>query len=311
MKAVVLNDWGGVENFAIQDVPKPSIQPDQVLVQVKAFGVNPADFKTRTGSTPYSKNYTHPIILGWDIAGEVIEVGTEVTSFKPGDAVYGMVNFPEPGNAYAEYVASPAAHLALKPAQLTFEEAAAAPLAVLTAWQGLTEHGQLKAGEKVLIQAASGGVGHLAVQLAKALGAHVIGTASGKNEAFVRTLGTDEFIDYTTTNVETAVIDADLVFDTAGADTIFSSAKVLKPNGRLISIAYSAMDKVLAVRSDIHAERILVHTSGNDLAIINQLIADGKLKIEVNEVLPAEKIGDAHHRLESRRTTGKIVLTFE
>ncbi|GAB3543601.1 NADP-dependent oxidoreductase [Spirosoma fluminis] len=310
MKAVVLSDWGGVENFAIQDIAKPAIQASDVLVQVKAFGVNPADFKTRTGTTPYSKNYTHPIILGWDIAGEVVETGSDVTEFKPGDAVYGMVNFPEPGHAYAEYVAAPAAHLAHKPAELSFEQAAAAPLAVLTAWQALTEHGHLQAGENVLVQAASGGVGHLGVQLAKALGAYVIGTASTKNEAFVRSLGADEFIDYTQTNVEEAVSEVDLVFDTAGADTIFTSAKVLKPNGRLISIAYGAMDKVLEVRPDIQAERILVHTSGSDLTKINQLISDGKLAIEVSEVLPADKIGDAHQRLESRRTTGKIVLTF-
>ncbi|AKD54571.1 NADP-dependent oxidoreductase [Spirosoma radiotolerans] len=310
MKAVVLSDWGGAENFTVQDIPTPAIKPDEVLVKVKAFGVNPADFKTRSGAAPYSKDYSHPIVLGWDMAGEVVEAGTDVTTFKPGDAVYGMVNFPKPGQAYAEYVAAPAAHLALKPATLSFEEAAAAPLAVLTAWQALTEHGQLKAGENVLIQAASGGVGHLGVQLAKALGAYVIGTASGKNEAFVRSLGADAFIDYTQTSVEESVSDIDLVFDTAGADTIMASAKVLKPNGRLISIAYGAMDKVLAVRPDIRAERILVHTSGDDLRTINEFIDADKLKISVSEVLPASQIADAHQKLESRRTTGKIVLTF-
>ena len=310
MKAIVLSDWGGAENFAIQDVPKPIITPDEVLVQVKAFGVNPADFKTRTGTTPYSKNYTYPIILGWDMAGEVVETGSNVTKFKPGDAVYGMVNFPQPGNTYAEYVAAPAAHLAHKPAEVSFEEAAAAPLAVLTAWQALTEHGHLKAGDKLLIQAASGGVGHLAVQLAKAIGAYVIATASGKNEAFVRSLGADEFIDYTTTNVEEVVHDVDLVFDTAGADTVFTSAKVLKPNGHLISIAYGAMDNILAIRPDIQAERTQVHTTGSDLETINQLIIDGKLKITVSQVLPADQIAEAHQQLESRRTTGKIVLTF-
>ncbi|QMW03962.1 NADP-dependent oxidoreductase [Spirosoma foliorum] len=310
MKAIVLSDWGGVENFAIQEVPTPTITPDEVLVKVKAFGVNPADFKTRNGTTPYSQSYTHPIILGWDMAGEVVETGSNVTTFKPGDAVYGMVNFPKPGNAYAEYVAAPADNLAHKPTQLSFEEAAAAPLAVLTAWQALTEHGHLEAGQKLLIQAASGGVGHLGVQLAKAIGAYVIGTASGKNEAFVRSLGVDEFIDYTTTDVEKAVSDVDLVFDTAGVDTVFTSAKVLKPNGHLISIAYGAMDKVLAIRPDIKAERTQVHTSGSDLETINQFIADGKLKITVSQVLPAEQIADAHQQLESRRTTGKIVLTF-
>ncbi|MFD2933140.1 NADP-dependent oxidoreductase [Spirosoma flavum] len=310
MKAVVLSDWGGAENFAIQDIPQPAIKPDEVLVKVKAFGVNPADYKARTGTAPYSQNYSHPIVLGWDMAGEVVEVGRDITDFKLGDAVYGMVNFPNPGNAYAEYVAAPAANLALKPATLSFEEAAAAPLAVLTAWQSLTEHGHLEAGQKVLVQAASGGVGHLGVQLAKALGAYVIGTASGKNEAFVRSLGADEFVDYTQNSVEELVSDIDLVFDTAGIDTIFSSAKVLKPNGRLISIAYGAMDKVLAVRPDIHAERILVHTSGDDLRTINKFIDEGKLKITVSEVLPADQIADAHLKLESRRTTGKIVLTF-
>ena len=310
MKAVVLTNWGGPENFTIQDVPKPTIQANEVLVKVRAFGVNPADFKTRTGNAPYSQKYSHPIILGWDMAGEIEEVGSDVTDFKTGDPVYGMVNFPEPGQTYAEYVASPAAHLALKPATLSFEEAAAAPLAVLTAWQALTEHGHLQAGEKVLIQAASGGVGHLGVQLAKALGARVIGTASGKNEAFVRSLGADEFIDYTQNNIEEAVHNIDLVFDTAGADTIFASANALKLNGRLISIAYGAMDKVLAVRPDIQAERILVHTSGDDLRVINQLIDEGKLKITVSQVLPADQMAEAHRQLESRRTTGKIVLTF-
>lgn len=310
MKAVVLSDWGSADNFSVQDVPTPTIKPDEVLVKVRAFGINPADFKTRSGIAPYSQLYSHPIILGWDMAGDVVETGPSVTTFKPGDAVYGMVNFPNPGQAYAEYVAAPAAHIALKPVALSFDEAAAAPLAVLTAWQALTEHGQVQAGEKVLIQAASGGVGHLGVQLAKALGAYVIGTASGKNEAFVRLLGADEFIDYTQTPVDEVVSQVDLVFDTAGADTIFTSAKVLKPNGRLISIAYGAMDKVLAIRPDIHAERILVHTSGDDLRTINQLIDEGKLKISVSKVLPASQIAEAHRELESRRTTGKIVLTF-
>lgn len=310
MKAVVLSDWGGVENFAVQDVPRPTIKADEVLVQVKAFGVNPADFKTRTGVAPYAKSYTNPIILGWDMAGEVVEAGSDVTDFKPGDAVYGMVNFPMPGQAYAQYVAAPTDHLALKPDSLSFEEAAAAPLAVLTAWQSLTEHGHLKAGETVLVQAASGGVGHLGVQLAKALGAHVIGTTSGPNVDFVKSLGADDVVDYTKANVEDVLTNIDLVFDTAGADTIFASARVLKPNGRLISIAYTAMDKVLAVRPDIHAERILVHTSGDDLRTINQLIEDGKLKINVSHVLPADQIAEAHHWLESRRTTGKIVLVF-
>lgn len=310
MKAVVLSDWGDASNFSVRDVPTPIIQPNEVLVQVKAFGVNPADYKTRSGTAPYAKQYTHPIILGWDMAGDVVAIGNGVTDFKPGDAVYGMVNFPNPGQAYAEYVAAPATDLALKPAKLTYTQAAAAPLAVLTAWQALTEHGHLQAGQTVLVQAASGGVGHLAVQLAKALGATVIGTASGKNEAFVRSLGVDEFFDYTTTDIGHTLNDIDLVFDTVGADTIFQSAEVLKPGGRLISIAYGAMDKVLAERPDISAERILVHTSGDDLRQINALIDAGKLHIEVSEVLPAELIADAHRKLESRRTTGKIVLHF-
>ncbi len=134
MKAVVLSDWGDASNFSVRDVPTPIIQPNEVLVQVKAFGVNPADYKTRSGTAPYAKQYTHPIILGWDMAGDVVAIGNGVTDFKPGDAVYGMVNFPNPGQAYAEYVAAPATDLALKPAKLTYTQAAAAPLAVLTAW---------------------------------------------------------------------------------------------------------------------------------------------------------------------------------
>ena len=310
MKAVVLTDWGGAENFTVQEVAKPAIKADEVLIQVKAFGVNPADYKTRSGVAPYAKAYSHPIILGWDAAGEVVETGENVTRFSVGDAVYGMINFPSPAHAYAEYIAAPEAHLALKPEGLSFEAAAAAPLAALTAFQGLLEHGRLQTGETVLIQAASGGVGHLAVQIAKAYGARVIGTASGKNEAFVNSLGADEFIDYKTTKVADAVSNVDLVFDCSGADTIFESAKVLKPGGRLISIAYGAMDKVLAERPDIHAERILVHTSAADMESISNLIADGKLTITVQAVLPADHMPEAHQQLESRRTSGKIVLHF-
>ncbi len=197
MKAIILKEAGGPENLEITEVPIPTANKGEVLVKVKAISINPVDIKTRKGLALYGKlQEDKPIILGWDIAGEVVEVGEGVTTLEIGDEVFGMINFPGHGKAYAEYVTAPAEQLAEKPEFISTQEAVAGTLAALTAWQVLIDEAKLQPGERVLIHAAAGGVGHFAVQIAKYLGAYVIGTASDPNYDFVKELGADEFVDY-------------------------------------------------------------------------------------------------------------------
>lgn len=219
MKAIVLKNFGGVENLEIQEVAKPSLSDNEVLVKVKAFSINPVDVKTRSGEALADtlKDET-PIILGWDISGIIVEVGKDVDTFNINDEVFGMINFVGHGKAYAEYVAVPAEQLALKPDNISHVEASATPLVALTAWQAFTHYGTLKPNDKVLIHGASGGVGHFAVLIAKHLGAYVIGTSSAKNRDFVLELGADEHIDYKTEKFEDRLINIDFVLETIGSD---------------------------------------------------------------------------------------------
>lgn len=215
MKAIVLENFGGIENFKIKDIPIPMIIENEVLIKVKAFSINPVDVKTRKGgSLAKVLENNPPVILGWDISGTIEKVGVGVSSFKVGDEVFGMINFGKSGSAYAEYVAAPAEHLAIKPSTISHFEAAASTLAALTALQAFTYFGKLKQNDKVLIHAASGGVGHFAVQIAKPLGAYVIGTSSEKNRDFVLGLGADEHIDYRSVKFEEVASDIDFVLET-------------------------------------------------------------------------------------------------
>src|SRR3954468_15509963 len=228
MKAIILREAGGPENLVVTDIPVPSVKEGEVLVKVKAISINPVDIKTRKGLSFYNKlREDGPVILGWDIAGEVVEVGPGVTTLEEGDEVFGMVNFPGNGSAYAEYVTAPANHLAERAELVTAQEAVAGTLAALTAWQVLIDQANVQPGERVLIHAAAGGVGHYAVQIAKYLGAFVIGTASDANYDFVKELGADEFIDYTQGPFEDAINDIDVVFDTVGGANPLRSLKVL------------------------------------------------------------------------------------
>ncbi|MEZ4671225.1 MAG: NADP-dependent oxidoreductase [Anaerolineae bacterium] len=308
MKAVRIHSFGGPEVLQYEDAPLPDVQPGTVLVKVHAAGVNPVDAKTRMGRGTAGR-YTNPfpLILGWDIAGTVEAAADDVNDFKVGDAVYGMVNFPQIGAAYAEYVVSPATHLALKPATIDFVQAAALPLAALTAWQALFDTVALQAGERVLIHAAAGGVGHLAVQLAKWKGAYVAGTASAANADFLRGLGVDEVIDYTKAPFETQISNMDVVMDCVGGDIGKRSLDILKVGGRLVSIAGSAQADLLAARG-MSGANILVHTDGDQLRQIAALVDSGKLTVTVGGVYPLERVGDAHEQQMSSHTRGKLVL---
>lgn len=311
MKAIVLNRFGAPENLVLENIPEPIISEQEVLVQVKAISLNPVDFKTRSGKALASKlEHENPIILGWDIAGIVIETGAGVTNFRVGDPVFGMINFPGHGKAYAEYVAAPANQLAMIPENISFLEASAGSLAALTAWQALVHQANVKAGDRVLIHAASGGVGHFAVQIAKHFGAHVIGTSSANNKDFVLSLGAGEHIDYKAQQFETVVSEIDIVLDTIGGDYIDRSLEILKPGGILISIV-SGMNEQVAEKAavkNIRGIRILVQSSGTDMQSLAEGFEKGWLKAHVSQTFPLGKMADAHLQLESGRTVGKIVV---
>lgn len=313
MKAVVLTEQGGVENLQLQEVETPRPKSDEVLVQVHALSINPVDIKTRKGGALYNSMKEHPpVILGWDISGVVVEVGSDVRQFNEGDAVFGMVNFPGHGRAYAEYVAAPAAHLALKPATVTHAQAAATTLAALTAWQVLFEQAGLTKGQHVLVHAAAGGVGHFAVQLAKHAGAQVTGTASEANARFLLDIGIDNHIDYTAQNFYEEVRGVDVILDPIGGDTTARSLQVLRPGGTLVSIVGGVKEHLNPVASDrkVHAKNYLVHPSGADMERLAALLQDGVLKPFISHHFPFEDIARPHGQIETGKTRGKVVVVL-
>lgn len=306
MHAVRLHQYGAAENLVYEETQRPEPQEGVVLVRVRAAGVNPVDWKTREGRG-VADTLESPIILGWDIAGVVEEVGDGVDQFVAGDEVFGMVRFPEFGDTYAEYVAAPAGELAKKPTTISFAEAAATPLVALTAWQALFETAQLQAGQTLLVHAAAGGVGHVAVQLGKWRGARVIGTASARNAEFLRSLGVDQIIDYTHERFEDAARAVDVVLDTQGDETQRRSFAALKPGGMLVSIAETP-DQSLAQRYGVRTARIRVRPSGEQMAEIAQLLVRGNLRVEVARTFPLSEAAAAHRLSEEGHTRGKIVL---
>ena len=296
----------------MMDIPVPSVKADEVLVKVKATSVNPVDIKTRIGKSLYNdlKNEP-PIILGWDISGVITQIGSAVAEFKIGDEVFGMINFPGHGRAYAEYVAAPAAHLALKPKNITHEEAAVATLAALTAWQALVSQAKVQKAQRVLIHAAAGGVGHYAVQVAKYLGAYVIATSSAANKDFVLSLGTDEHIDYKTQVITEVAKDIDFVLDPIGGDNLDQSIAVTKKGGTVIvlpsgSITEARMEK--AKQKGINFYFFVVASNGQDMKTIAGLLEKGIIRSHVSQTFPLDKIGDAHLQIETGRTRGKIAV---
>jgi NADPH:quinone reductase-like Zn-dependent oxidoreductase len=303
MKAIRIHQYGGPEVLAQVEMQRPKPGPNEVLIKVQAAAVNPIDWKLRAG---YMKDFfplTFPSTLGWDVSGTVEEEGADVTRFKRGDEVYALLE----GGGYAEYAAARETVVARKPRTLDHIQAAAVPVAGLTAWQALFEVAQLRAGQKVLIHAAAGGVGNFAVQFAKARGAYVIGTASSRNQAFLRELGVDKAVDYQETRFEEVVRDVDVVLDTIGADTQERSFKVLKKGGILVSIVQSPSQE-LATKYGVRALFYGAHASSSDLAEIAKLIDSGTVKTVVETVLPLAEARRAHELSQSGHARGKIVL---
>lgn len=312
MKAMKLTAPGGVENLVQVELPVPTINDNEVLVRVKAISINPVDVKSRKGKGVYGRlKDLHPLILGWDISGEITAVGAAVKTFKQGDAVFGMVNFPGHGQAYAEYVAAPADQLALKPANISHEEAAAATLAALTACQALL-HANIKAGDKILIHAAAGGVGHYAVQIAKHLGAEVAGTASAANREYVLSLGADTHIDYHTQDFTKDLHDLDYVLDSIGGDNIDRSLEVIKPGGAINSIPTGLSEDVTkkAAAKNINGYHTMVQSNGADMAIIAGWLEKGIIKSTVSQTFSFSDIAQAHLQVETGKTRGKVVVTI-
>jgi NADPH:quinone reductase-like Zn-dependent oxidoreductase len=302
---------GGPEVLELQDVERPEPVPTEVLVRISAAGINPVDWKTRQYGGYQQAIGDPPLILGWDLAGVVEEVAPDVTRFAPGDRVFGMPWFPRVAGAYAEYATSPARQLARTPDALSDDQAGGLPLAGLTAWQALVDVAAVGEGTRVLVHAAAGGVGHLAVQIAKARGAYVIGTARATNHDFLRELGVDEPIDYTTTPWEQVLSDVDVVFDlVAGEDYGLRSLQTLRPGGLWLCIPGDVPDAV-AIAAREQSKRALSFLVEPDYAGLESLAAlaeEGRLRVIVEQTFPLARAGKAQQRLEEGRAKGKIVL---
>ncbi|MFJ1963057.1 NADP-dependent oxidoreductase [Streptomyces massasporeus] len=307
MRAISQDVLGGPEVLKEVQIERPVPKPNEVLVRVRAAGVNPTDWKHRATGGFLGEP---PFVLGWDVSGVVEAVGIGVVAFAPGDEVFGMLPYPYGHGSHAEYVIAPVRALTRKPAGVDHTQAGALPLVSLTAWQALTEHADLRPGQRVLIHAAAGGVGHVAVQIAKARGAYVIGTASAGKHEFLRSIGVDETIDYRETDVTEAVKDVDVVLDTIGGDNSLRSLRVLRPGGVLVSILPVGSDDLYeeAERLGVRALRMLVDADRGGMEAIADLIETGKLRATIAGTFPLAEAAEAHTLGDTGRTTGKLVL---
>lgn len=308
MRAISPRSWGGPEVLTEIETPRPAPGPGEILVRVHAAGVNPTDWKSRASGG--LGLWGQPPILGYDVSGVVAAIGLGVRLFRPGDEVFGMPCFPHQAGAYAQYVTAPARHFARKPVEIDHIQAAALPLAALTAWQALIDTAGLRAADRVLIHAAAGGVGHLAVQIAKAHGAYVIGTARAAKHPFLRDLGADELVDYTAVDFTDAISEVDIVIDTIGGDYGPRSMRVLHKSGTLVSLSSPAEDELIPGAADlgVRAGFMLVEPDHAAMNAIAALVSAGALRAQVDAVFPLHQAGQAHERGETGRTTGKIVL---
>ena len=310
MRAITQYSFGDPDVLRVVEIDRPKPIPTEVLIRVHAIGLNPIEAFIRRGSAPMLGQ--PPFILGWDISGVVEDVVPGVNRFRPGDEVFGMPFFPRPAAAYAELVAAPSRQLARKPSSLDHVHAAALPLAGLTAWQSLVDVAQVQPGQRVLIHAAGGGVGHLAVQIAKGLGAQVLATASGAKADFVRGLGADEVIDYEVEDFAEVARDIDVVLESVGGDYADRSLRTLRPGGLLVTLV-ERTNAQLAARVKAAGRRfagITVEPDSSGLEKLAEWVDNGRLRVHVDEAFPLDAVGRAHRRLEGG-VKGKLVLTPE
>jgi len=310
MNAIVVHEFGPADKvLKLESAPKPACGDGEMLIRVRAAGVNPIDWKLRSGGA--ARLVRFPYVPGFDVAGVIEQVGKGITKFKPGDEVFAMVDLRR-GGGYAEYAIARESEVAIKPAKISFTDAASIPLVTLTAWQALFDTAKLSSGQTVLIHGGAGGVGSMAVQLAKWKGAHVIATASKENHEFLKSIGADEVIDYHTQKFQDMVKDVDVVLDTVGGQTQIDSFDVLKKGGILVSIVGGPPDaQAKAKAAGVRAPTILVHASTDELAQIAKLLDEGKIKPVVTHVFPLKDAAKAHEQSETKHTRGKIVLEIE
>ena len=293
--------------LGLVEVPRPSPPPTEVLVRTASAGVNPVDWKTRARGGFLGEP---PFTVGWDVAGVVEEIGYGVTTLSVGDRVFGMPRFPLEAAAYAEYVTSPSRQLARIPDGLDDIGAGALPLAGLTAWQALVETANVKPGQRVLVLAAAGGVGHLAVQVAKAGGAYVLGTARAENHPFLASLGVDEAIDYTSESVAERAGEVDVVLDAVGGDTANDALPAVRDSGIVVTLSGASVGRLRELAGDrVRVEGILVEPDRAGLEALAELVAGGALRPHVAHTFPLGDAARAHELGETGRTQGKLVLT--
>jgi len=313
MHAMVVNEWGAPDVLTPADVPLPVRANAEVVVKVMAAGVNPIDAKTRAGRGVAAATRSQPTILGYDLSGVVVESPYEAHPLAVGRAVYGMTMVPRIDGSYAEYATVPESALSPKPTSLSFTEAAAVPVAALTAWGMVVDVARAHEGQRMLIHAGAGGVGHFAVQLAAYFGAHVTTTGSAPNQGWLRELGASQVIDYTATRFEEHVQGVDVVIDLIGNvhdDTGTRSLRVLRPGGLLINAPTGSWPTMSddALEAGVRATGYKVSPSGATLAILSRLFESGDLRVNVDRVLPLDQAAEAHRLLEQGHTRGKIVL---
>jgi NADPH:quinone reductase-like Zn-dependent oxidoreductase len=312
MKAVIINEFGPPEILQNVTLEKPVPNDEEVLIKIKFAGINPVDTKVRAGTNARAKTLQLPAILGWDVSGIIESAGKNVSQFAKGDEVFGCIGFPGLGKTYAEFAVADPKLLTRKPSNVSFEEAAAVPLAGLTAYQAINEHLKISNGQKILIQAAAGGVGHLAVQFAKLNGAFVAGTASGKNEAFLKRIGVDQFINYKKEKFENVFQNGDAVLDAMGGDVLYRSFLCVKEGGKVVCLPSSTKNDPEAIRlagqRNIELIWPMMHPDGEQMRIIASLMEEEKLVVKIDKIFNLEEIAEAHKAIESHSTDGKIVI---
>lgn len=311
MRAVVIDEYGNKDKLHMENIEIPEIADDEVLVEVKATSVNPIDWKLREGYLAEMIPLKFPIVLGWDVAGVITRVGQNVKGFRSGDNVLARPDLTNRGT-YAEYTAVKDDKLAKLPNNVSFEEAAALPLAGLTAWQGIYENLDVKPGQTILMQGGAGGVGIIAIQLLKHLGAHVITTASAKNKEFLEGLGADEIIDYHDTDFSEVLSDVDAVFDTIGGETLDKSYSIIKKGGHLVTIDGQIDEKKVEAQGII-ANGIWLRPNGKQLTELVNFVSDGIVKVVIDSVHPFSEDGvkEAQEVSESHHAKGKIVISMK
>ncbi|WP_077531059.1 NADP-dependent oxidoreductase [Vreelandella utahensis] len=312
MKAVAFEKFGSADELIVEDRAVPDPAPNEVLIKTCAISVNPVDVKTRQGGALASMLMESlPLILGWDVSGVVVACGDSVKRFQSGDEVFGMIRFPNVPNGYAEYVVAPEGHLVAKPNAVTHQEAAATTLAALTAWQAFTHFGKLKQNDRVLIHAASGGVGHFAVQIAKYLGAYVIGTSSAKNREFVLACGADEHLDYRDADFTKQLKGIDFSLETQGGEHFERTVKVMREGGTIINLPSGLGE---SARTAAESKSLTVNyfmsvfPSSQHMQQIASLLSSGDIKPHISKTFRLDAAGDAHREIETGRTRGKIIL---